>query len=107
MFARIPAPFIDLESLQQNTGNGFQKIDPNGILKTQSDSGEERSKMGKPTVVMINRDKYRAVVLKVVERVNGQPRKLEILLDDEKTRVDGGEEFIIGYFPDRVLRKSN
>ena len=56
---------------------------------------------------MINREKYRAVVLKVVEKVNGQPRKLEVILDDEKTRVDGGEEFIVGYFPDRVLRKGN
>jgi hypothetical protein len=63
--------------------------------------------MAKPPVLMINRQKYRAVVLKVVEKVNGQPRKLEVLLDDEKTRVDGGEEFIVGYFPDAVLRKGN
>lgn len=63
--------------------------------------------MKKPPIVMVGRQKYRAVVLKVVERVNGQPRKLEVLLDDESTHIEGGEEFLVGYFPEHVIRKGN
>jgi hypothetical protein len=63
--------------------------------------------MAKPKIVMVGRQKYRAVVLKVVERVNGQPRKLEVILDEETTRIAGGEEFLVGYFPDNALRAGN
>lgn len=63
--------------------------------------------MSKPPILMINREKYRPVVCKVIEKVNGQPRKLEILLDDEKTHLEGGEEFLVGYFRDKSIRKGN
>lgn len=49
---------------------------------------------------------YTAVVCKVVGRdAHGRPRKLETLYDEESTKLEGGEEFLIGFFKSDCVAK--
>lgn len=44
--------------------------------------------------------KFRLVVGKIVEKdPHGRPTKMELLYDEQKTRVQGGEEFATIYVP--------
>lgn len=63
------------------------------------------SKVKRPTKLVVGGVQYEAVVLKVEQRTNGQPRLLSVLLDDEKTGVQDGDEFLIVYAQRHLIRK--
>jgi len=56
------------------------------------------------TNVLINGEMYKAVVMKVTKAEDGRPRVLHALYDEESTKLEGGEEFIVAYLPKTVLK---
>ena len=55
----------------------------------------------------IRGEKHAAIVLKVLERdIHGRPSRVELLHDDQTTRIQGGEEFIVAWWPAVFSRKS-
>lgn len=63
------------------------------------------AKAKRPTKIVVGGMSYEAVVLKVEKRENGQPRLLSVLLDDERTDVQEGDEFLIVYALRHLIRK--
>jgi len=38
---------------------------------------------------------------------NGRPKDLHFIADDKTITLEGGEEFVIGYFPEDVISKKD
>lgn len=66
-------------------------------------------KQTKPGQIQFSDDKkYRATVLHVTGRTeNGRPRECRVLHDDESIDLQGGEQFVIVYFPVEMLQPGN
>lgn len=63
--------------------------------------------MAKPLRVRINNEWHKAVVLHVLESENGRPTKCRVMLDDDKVKLQGGEQFLIAYVLERSLKLPN
>jgi len=57
--------------------------------------------------IKIRGEQYAAVVLKVVEKdVHGRPSRVDIVHDDQSTPIEGGEEFIVAWWPAIFSKKT-
>lgn len=54
----------------------------------------------------IGKEKYVSVVLKIEahDHFDGRPRLLRALYDEEKTQIEGGEEFIVAFVPKQFTK---
>jgi hypothetical protein len=65
-------------------------------------------KRSAPMKLLIGAEMYRATVFKVEGRTEaGLPRECRMIGDAETIHVDDGDEFIVCYVLDRVLRSPN
>jgi len=60
----------------------------------------------KPGLISVGKDKYRATVLRVLQKdIEGRPWKVEFVHDEKTVMLEGGEEFIIVYVHEQSLKR--
>ncbi len=65
------------------------------------------TKRGKVGHLMINGQRYDAVVMQVIKKEGALPREFRILLDNEKAEIKGGEEFFIMFARRDLIDRRN
>lgn len=58
-----------------------------------------------PPQIRVAEETYKATVLLIHSKVEGVPKLLSLLRDDQTIDLAGGEEFLIAYVPAHMLEK--